>query len=96
MARSRGRLGVASLVLALCAGGCTSMQIAKGSPPRIIADKQPSEIEIRKVDGSRIRLYKPVVRRDTIWGSRTYDNRTQDRVVALSEQSGLRIVGGVE
>jgi hypothetical protein len=85
----RGRLALASLVFALCTAGCASMQVAKGSPTRVLEDKKPEEIEIRRVDGSRVHLYRPVVRADTIWGGTSRDDQVRRASVALSDVSAV-------
>jgi hypothetical protein len=89
MIRSSGRLAVASLVLVLSAGGCASMQVATDPPTQVIADRSPLEVQIRRVDGSRITLYRPTVRRDTIWGSTNFEYSNADGVVALSDVSAV-------
>ena len=89
MIRARNRLAVVSLVVMLSVGGCATMQVAKGSPTRVLEDKKPEEIVVRRVDGKRVYLYKPVIRQDTIWGATQYGYGGADGAVALSDVSAV-------
>jgi len=94
-----------SAALLVQAVGCTAWEVQQVSPRDLIEQEQPSEVQVRHVDGSRRTLHHPSVegdwlvsagRKDTIRVALTDVNRVAVRKFSPLKTFGLTalIVGG--
>ena len=68
--RVRRRLAVTLLITVLCGQACQAWHTERSAPESLLGTRQPTKLRVPRTDGTQIILERPLLRGDTLSGSR--------------------------
>ena len=66
----RRRLAATLLITALCGSACQAWRTERVAPQSLLATRHPTKLRVTRTDGTQIVLDHPVLRGDTLVGTR--------------------------
>ena len=78
---------IATLLFLLYLPGCVGWHAENAAPPAVVVNQGPSQVRVRRIDGSRVTLSQPRVHGDTLYGQA--GSAQQWVSVPLTEVNGL-------
>lgn len=84
------RFQIASLLLSVHVGACTSHKVVASAPPtQLLESVKPPAVHVTRADGARIRLSGPIVRNDSLEGLVPGKDAGRRMTLALSDVTTL-------
>jgi hypothetical protein len=81
----------ATLLLLLYLPGCLGWHAKNGVPPRLVVNRGPSQVHVRRTDDSHVTLAQPRIHADTLYGYRQARSGPQWDSIPLTEVGGLEM-----
>jgi hypothetical protein len=76
---------------------CSTWRVQPVGPEQLIAERRPAEVRLSRADGSRLVLYRPIVRNDSVVGQAARDSAgvpvSDVSAVAVRRGDALKTVG---